>query len=100
MLACDGEAPQPASVSCAERALGLAAREEHDLAASEAHLRRAVRVADRAALPELAADARVSLAGTLVLKGDWSGALREADRAGAASAASAGPASTSNDRPS
>jgi tetratricopeptide (TPR) repeat protein len=73
----------PASASLAERALGLAAREEHDLVGSEHHLRRAVRVAEKAGLAAVAADARVSLAGTLTLKGDWAAAIREADKAAA-----------------
>lgn len=72
------------AAAIAERALGLVAREHHDLAASARHLRRAVRQAEGAGLPTLAAQGRVSLAGTLGLQGNWVGALREADRAAAA----------------
>jgi CHAT domain-containing protein/tetratricopeptide (TPR) repeat protein len=65
----------------AERALGLAARGEHDLDGSLAHLRRAVRIADHHGLAGLAAEARTSLGGTLALRGRHAAALREFDRA-------------------
>jgi tetratricopeptide (TPR) repeat protein len=71
----------PATASVAERALGLAAREHHDLKAAVAHLRRAIRIAEQRDLTRHAAQARVSLSGTLALRGDLPGALREADRA-------------------
>lgn len=72
------------AASMAERALGLAARERNDMAASVTHLRRAISIATRSGLAECAAEARMSLTGTLVMRGDWRGALREADRAEAA----------------
>jgi CHAT domain-containing protein len=53
----DGEA-----VAAAERALGLAAREQGELRRATHHLRRSIRVAARAGLREREADARVSLA--------------------------------------
>ncbi len=74
-------ASDPRAASMAERALGLAARERHDIRASALHLRRAVSIAERAGLAECAAEARMSLSGTLVMRGDWRGALREADKA-------------------
>jgi tetratricopeptide (TPR) repeat protein len=69
--------------SIAERALGLVAQERHDMGASVAHLRRAIAVAQRAGFAVLAAEARMSLVGTLVMRGDLRGALGEADRAAA-----------------
>lgn len=69
--------------SMAERALGLVARERHDVDLSAAHLRRAVRIAERRGFPVAAGEARMSLIGTLVMRGDLRGALREADRAAA-----------------
>jgi tetratricopeptide (TPR) repeat protein len=69
------------AASMAERALGLVAQERHDMAASVAHLRRAVSVAERAGFRDTAAEARMSLTGTLAIRGDLRGALREADRA-------------------
>jgi tetratricopeptide (TPR) repeat protein len=72
-----------AAASLAERALGLAAREAYDMDAAVAHLRRAVHIAQRAGLELPAAQARVHLSGTLALRGDGAGALREADRAAA-----------------
>ncbi len=71
----------PATASTAERALGIAAREHHDLKAAVAHLRRAISIAERGELDLHAAQAHVSLSGTLALRGDLPGALREADRA-------------------
>jgi tetratricopeptide (TPR) repeat protein len=70
-----------AAASSAERALGLAAREDHDLAAAAAHHRRAIRIAERAGLASHAARARVNLAAVLALRGDWTRALREIERA-------------------
>lgn len=73
-----------AAESTATRALGLAAREQGDLDTSLGELRRAIRIAETHGHPRQAADARVSLCGTLALKGRWTAALREADRAAAA----------------
>ena len=69
------------TAAIAARALGLAAREHHDLAQSVAWFRRAARVADRNGLSVLAGHARLSLAGTLALRGEWSRALKETDLA-------------------
>lgn len=65
------------------RALGLAARERHDIETALVHLRLAVRVAEGAGLATSAAEARMSLVGALALGGEWSKAKREADRAAA-----------------
>jgi tetratricopeptide (TPR) repeat protein len=70
-----------AAVSVAERALGLAAKELKDLASAATHLRRAVRVAERAAAEDRAAEARMSLSLVLAYTGNTRGALREANRA-------------------
>lgn len=70
--------------SMAERALGLVAREAGDVVASASHLRRAIRIAESGGLDVCAGEARMSLLGTLVVQGDWRGALREADRAAGA----------------
>ncbi|HVM12926.1 MAG TPA: tetratricopeptide repeat protein, partial [Egibacteraceae bacterium] len=79
-----GRVEHDASAVCtAERALGLIAREEHDLPAAVDHLRRAVRTASRARLATDAAHARVTLAGALAFGGDFRSALREVDAAGA-----------------
>jgi CHAT domain-containing protein len=74
-------ARDPAAAATAERALGLAARELHDLQAAITHLRRATQVAEGGGLEVLAAQARVNLAGALILRGDLAGALRELDLA-------------------
>lgn len=74
---------QVAAAATAEWALGLVVRERHDLVASARHLQRAVRLAGSGGLPMLAAQVRVSLAGTYGLQGRWAVALREADRAAA-----------------
>jgi tetratricopeptide (TPR) repeat protein len=70
-----------AAASTAERALGLAAREDHDLEAAATHHRRAIRIAERAGLAGHGAHARVNLAAVLALRGDWTRALREIERA-------------------
>lgn len=70
------------AASLAERTMGLAARECHDLSGSARHLRRAARIAERAGMPSCGAEARLSLAGTLALQGNSSGARREVERAG------------------
>ena len=67
--------------SMAERAIGLVLREQYDVVGSARHLRRAIRIAERHGLEVCAAEARMSLLGTLALQGNWRGALREADRA-------------------
>ncbi len=72
-----------AAAAMAYRVLGLAAREDHHIGESLELLRRAVRTAQRHDLPSLAAQARMSLSGTLAMAGDLRRALREADRAGA-----------------
>lgn len=69
------------AASMAERALGLVLRERQNVRESARHLRRAVRIAEKAGLDACAGEARMSLVGTLVMQGNWSGALREADRA-------------------
>lgn len=74
-------AADPRSASWAERALGLAARELHDIAGSEAHFRRAIRWAERGNDQRAAGQARMALVGTLAMRGDWAGALRQADQA-------------------
>jgi CHAT domain-containing protein len=70
-----------AAASTAERALGLAAYEDHDLEAAAAHHRRAIRIAERARLASHAAHARLSLAAVLARRGDWTRSLREIERA-------------------
>ena len=75
------EAGDAEAASVAERALGHAARELHDITGAVEHLRAAVRIARRAGLGVRAAQARMSLSLTLAYKGNTSGALREADRA-------------------
>lgn len=59
----------------AERALGLVAKEENDLAAARRHLRAAVSLADRAGAPVRAAEARMSLALVLAHQGRAASAL-------------------------
>ena len=75
------EKDHPRAASMAERALGLAARERSDITGSALHLRRAIELAERADLPVCAAEARMSLAGTLLILGDSRAALGQADRA-------------------
>lgn len=77
------QADHPKAASLAERALGLVAQQEGDLTESVAHLRRSIEIAERGGLWECAASARMSLCGTLAIKGAWGPALREADRAAA-----------------
>lgn len=76
-------ARDPAATSTAERALGLAARELGDVPAAVSHLKRAVRIAERASLSQRAAEARMSLCSVLAYRGDTAGALRQADLAAA-----------------
>src|SRR5215210_6903599 len=68
-----------AALSVAERALGLIARERQDLDGAITHLRRAIRLAERADHAELAGEARMSLSVVLVHRGRTASALREAD---------------------
>ena len=70
-----------AAESVAGRALGLARKELGDLVGARAALRDAVRVADRAGLDDVAAEARMSLAFVLLDSGRVTGALAQADRA-------------------
>ena len=70
-----------AAESVADRALGLARKELGDLVGARAALRDAVRVADRAGLDDVAAEARMSLAFVLLDSGRVTGALAQADRA-------------------
>jgi tetratricopeptide (TPR) repeat protein len=74
-------ARDPEVRSVALRALGLAARELHDVDRAIGELRRAVRAAQRAGLSMREAEARMSLCLTLAWNGDTAAALREADRA-------------------
>ena len=68
-----GDAPE---ASVAERAIGLSLRELHDFDGALRHLRRAVRIAERAGSGRLAALARVSLAFVLSNTGRHAQALR------------------------
>ena len=67
--------------SVAERALGIAHRELLDVPSARRHLRRAVRLAERADLPVRAGEARLSLALELLHDGRPRAALRELDAA-------------------
>ncbi len=67
--------------SRAERAFGIAAREEGRLDDAGRHLRRAVADAKSAGSSELMGEARVSLASVVAFGGDHAGALRQLDRA-------------------
>ncbi len=69
------------AASTAERALGLAARATHDVDGAVDHLRRAVRLAEGDGHVDLAAQARVTLAGTLGLRGQWGRALAQLEAA-------------------
>jgi CHAT domain-containing protein len=74
-------ADDPAATSVVERALGISDRELHDLREALRHLSRAVRCAERAGLGTLAAQARLNLAGVLILRGEPTLALRALDQA-------------------
>lgn len=76
-------APDGVAAAQAEWALGLAARDDHDMPAAVDHLRRAVRLADRAGAAGTAAEVRISLALALAYQGRISTALAELDRAAA-----------------
>jgi CHAT domain-containing protein/tetratricopeptide (TPR) repeat protein len=75
------EAGDVLAASVAERALGGVAQERHNLIESQAHLRRAIHLADAGGFLEAAAEARMALMGTLAHSGDYPGALREGDLA-------------------
>ena len=79
-----------AATSVIHRALGISDRELGDLGGAQRHLSQAVRTAERSGLAALAARARFSLAGVLILRGEPARALRELDRAA--------PALTGRDR--
>jgi len=66
----------------AERALGMAARRDQDMAAAVHHLTRAIRLAERAGAPQVAAEVRISLALALAYQGRMRAALADLDRAG------------------
>ena len=67
--------------STALRALGLAARSRHRIPEALAHFRASVDASDRAGDANLAAEARLSLAGALVLAGQGEEAMRTLDDA-------------------
>jgi len=71
----------PATASVALRVLGLVAREVGEVAEALAHLRQAVACAQEAGHDVLAAQARMTLALTLLYAGQTALALQEADRA-------------------
>jgi tetratricopeptide (TPR) repeat protein len=74
-------AKDPEALAVALRALGLASRSLGDLGQAEAFLRRSVTVAQRAGLGRRAGEARITLSSVLLLRGQATPALREADRA-------------------
>ena len=65
----------------AERALGMAARRDQDMAAAVHHLTRAIRLAERAGAPQIAAEVRISLALALAYQGRIRAALAGLNRA-------------------
>jgi CHAT domain-containing protein/Tfp pilus assembly protein PilF len=71
------------ALSLAEEALGLAAKQFHDIGSAIRHLRRAVSIAEAHHLTPRAAEARTSLSITLAWRGKNTAALQEADRAAA-----------------
>jgi Tfp pilus assembly protein PilF len=80
------EAGQPDAESTALRALGVAARSRHRIPEALVHLRAAVEAAERAGDANLAAEARLSLAGALVLAGNGEEAMSTLDGATASGA--------------
>jgi tetratricopeptide (TPR) repeat protein len=78
------DAPAGLPAAEAERALGMAARHDQDMAAAVDHLNRAIRLAERAGAGDLAGDVRISLALALAYQGRIRAALTELDRAAAA----------------
>lgn len=71
----------PEARSVAERAYALAVKELGQTGPAALHLRRAVRIAERASLPTRAAEARASLVVVLAERGHTTAALREAELA-------------------
>ena len=80
------EAGLPGEESAALRALGVAARSRHRIPEALYHLRAAVAAAGRAGDANLAAEARLSLAGALVLAGKGEEAILTLDGASASGA--------------
>ena len=80
------EAGLPDAESTALRALGVAARSRHRIPEALVHLRAAVEAAERAGDANLAAEARLSLAGALVLAGKGEEAMSTLDGADASGA--------------
>ena len=78
----------PGAESTALRALGVAARSRHRIPEALVHLRAAVAAAERAGDANLAAEARLSLAGALVLAGKGDEAIATLDGASASGATS------------
>jgi tetratricopeptide (TPR) repeat protein len=73
----------PAAASRSERVLGMVAMRLDDYGSALRHLRRAVRLAERAGADVRAAEARMTLALVLAHRGSTESALEEIDRAGA-----------------
>ena len=71
----------PVAASVAERAIGIAARNQHDLGTAEWHLREALRIASRHHLDPAAGGALAALASVQFLKGQAAVALDTAGRA-------------------
>jgi tetratricopeptide (TPR) repeat protein len=80
------EAGLPGAESTALRALGVAARSRHRIPEALVHLRAAVAAAERAGDADLAAEARLSLAGALALAGKGEEAIDTLDGASASGA--------------
>jgi Tfp pilus assembly protein PilF len=83
------EAGLPAAESSALRVLGVAARSRQRIPEAVVHLRAAVKAAERAGDDDLAAEARLSLAGALVLAGQGDDAISALDGAHATGATAA-----------
>jgi CHAT domain-containing protein len=75
------EAGDLATAAVAERAWGLALRHRGDVDSAITHLRAAIRLATRAGTPDLAAEARMTLAFALAERGRPAKALAEIDLA-------------------
>jgi CHAT domain-containing protein/tetratricopeptide (TPR) repeat protein len=69
------------AASVAERAWGLGAAHLNDVDAAVRHLRQAIQLGQRASSQQLAAEARMTLAGMLTWRGNPRAALREIDAA-------------------
>ncbi|HYT10671.1 MAG TPA: CHAT domain-containing protein [Mycobacteriales bacterium] len=74
-------APDGLAAAEAERALGMAARRDQDIAAAVTHLSRSIRIAERAGARQTAGEVRISLALALAYRGRMATALAELDRA-------------------